>query len=101
MVVVVHDWFPHCCIIGDRESLLHKAAVVPTLFISSRAARVTSGSRLVVATSGELIAEAAPAPLPRSFHDSLVAFDPAGKRLATGQRATAVEMNIFAAPTPQ
>ncbi len=29
MLIVVHDAFPHCCIIGDRESLLHRATVVP------------------------------------------------------------------------
>lgn len=28
-LIVVHDWFPHCCIIGDRESLLHRATVAP------------------------------------------------------------------------
>jgi hypothetical protein len=28
-LIVVHDWFPHCCIIADRESLLHRAAIVP------------------------------------------------------------------------
>jgi hypothetical protein len=29
MLIVVHDWFPHCCIIADRESLLHRRTVVP------------------------------------------------------------------------
>lgn len=29
MLIVVHDWFPHCCIIADRESLLHRPTVVP------------------------------------------------------------------------
>ena len=28
-LLVEHGWFPHCCIIGDRESLLHRPAVVP------------------------------------------------------------------------
>ena len=28
-LVVTHDWFPHCCIIGDRESLMHRATIVP------------------------------------------------------------------------
>ena len=29
VLLVEHDWFPHCCIIGGRESLLHRATVVP------------------------------------------------------------------------
>ena len=29
MLIVAHDAFPHCCIIADRESLLHRQAVVP------------------------------------------------------------------------
>jgi len=28
-LIVAHDAFPHCCIIGDRESLFHRATVVP------------------------------------------------------------------------
>lgn len=27
-LIVAHDAFPHCCIIGDRESLFHRAAIV-------------------------------------------------------------------------
>jgi hypothetical protein len=29
VLIVAHDAFPHCCIIGDRESLFHRATVVP------------------------------------------------------------------------
>jgi len=29
VLLVAHDRFPHCCIIGDRESFLHRATVVP------------------------------------------------------------------------
>lgn len=29
VLIVGHDWFPHCCIIADRASLLHRRTAVP------------------------------------------------------------------------